>query len=253
MQIIGLALREEERRVLADVGRFRVIATRDFVDAVYGGRDSRLARDLSYLEAKGLVSTNAVNARRDGRGGRVERLEVVTLTPAGRALALRAADLPGDQKLYAGLVKPREVEHDAQIYRAYRKEAERIEARGGGNLRVRLDFELKARVQREIYIARKTDPSRSIDSIKAEVAQRLQLPFVDGGIQIPDARIDYELDQGALSGHSDIEVVTAAYHAGHLHAKVQAGFALYASTSDRATICARAENEHHMLDSILEL
>ncbi len=57
-------------------------------------------------------------------------------------------------------MKPREVEHDAQIYRAYGKEAERIEQKGGTNLRVKLDFELKSDIQKAIYTERKADPER---------------------------------------------------------------------------------------------
>ena len=57
---------------------------------------------------------------------------------------------------------------------------------------------------------------------KQRVAQELDLPYVNDGIQIPDARIEYELDlknndgldQG--SSHADIEVLTAACRPGHL-------------------------------------
>jgi hypothetical protein len=260
-QAIGLALRAEEMKVLADVGRFRVIATRDLAETVYDGRRSRMERDLAFLRDQGLIAVDAVNARRDGRGGKVEHLEVATLTKAGRDLARLAAELPSDQKLYSGLVKPREVEHDAQIYRAYRKEAEKIEHAGGRNLRVRLDFELKAQIQKAIYAARKADPKRNMNDIKHEVARQFDLPYVDHGIQIPDARIDYDvdgnqmrdLDQGSRSGHADIEVLTAAYRPGHLRNKAQAGFHVYASSADRATLTAKIENDHHLLDQILEL
>jgi len=151
------------------------------------------------------------------------------------------------------------VEHDSQIYRAYRKEAEHIKNRGGTNLRVRLDFEIKADVQKAIYAKRKADPARDITEIKEQVAKQFDLPFVDGSIQIPDARIEYdrnisqEMDQGSRTGHEDIEVLTAAYHAGHLRAKAQAGFRNYASASDRATLTARIEGDHHLMENILEL
>ncbi len=162
-------------------------------------------------------------------------------------------DCPDDQKLYAGLVKPREVEHDSQIYRAYRKEAERIEHAGGNNLRVQLDFELKAQIQKAIYAERKADPQRDMNEIKQQVARQSDLPFVNDGIQIPDARIEYDLDQGSRTGHQDIEVLTAAYRPGHLRNKAQAGFHVYASASDRATLTAKIEGDHHLLDNILEL
>lgn len=260
-QAIGVSLRDDELKLLADVGRFRVISTRDLAELVYHNRPSRLEHDLAFLRQRGLVEVNAVQARRDGRRGKSETIEVVTLTRAGRDLARQASHLPEGQKLYAGLVKPREVEHDTQIYRAYRKEAERIERAGGSNLRVQLDFELKAKIQKAIYAERKADSHRDMNDIKRQVAREFDLPFANNGIQIPDARIDYDLspkgdqdmDQGSQSGHQDIEVLTAAYHPGHLRGKAQAGFRLYASAPDRATLTAKVEDEHHLLDQILDL
>lgn len=260
-QAVGLSLREEERKVLAEVGRFRVIATRDLAETIYDNRPSRMERDLAFLREQGLVQVDAVNARRDGRGGRVETIEVVTLTKDGRDIARQPSGLPQGQRLYSGMVKPREVEHDAQIYRAYRKEAELIERKGGANLRVQLDFELKSQIQKAIYAERKENPERDMAEIKEQVAGQFDLPFVDGGIQIPDARIQYDLpcdpdrdvDQGTRSGHEDIEVLTAAYRPGHLRAKAQAGFHVYASSSDRATLTARAESDHRLMARILEL
>lgn len=252
-QVVGLSLRDEERKVLAEVGRFRVITTRDLSETVYDNRQSRMERDLAFLRDKGLVQVDAVNARRDGRGGRVEQLEVVTLTRAGRDVTRQTSGLPQEQKLYAGMVKPREVEHDTQIYRAYRKEAEQIERKGGTNLRVQLDFELKSNVQKGIHAARKAEPERDMAEIKQQVAQQFDLPYVNGGIQIPDARIEYDLDQGSRTGHEDIEVLTAAYRPGHLRAKAQAGFHAYASASDRATLTSKIEGDHHLMANILEL
>lgn len=262
-QAIGLSLREEERKVLREVGRFRVVRTSDLAETVYGNRNARMERDLSFLKEKGLVHVDAVNARRDGRGGRVERIEVVTLTKGGQSLARLTGEMPHDQKLYAGLVKPREVEHDSQIYRAYRKEAERIEQKGGTNLRVKLDFELKSDIQKTIHAARKADPRRDMAEIKQQVAHDFDLPYVNGGIQIPDARIVYDLehdrktgqdfDQGPRSGHEDIEVLTAAYSPGHLRAKAQAGFRVYASSSDRASVTAKIEDNHYLMENIMEL
>ncbi|HWR15490.1 MAG TPA: hypothetical protein VN577_11725 [Terriglobales bacterium] len=253
VSVIGPSLRPEEITALGEIGRFRVVSTRDLAASVYDGQHSRLTRDLRFLTQQGLVQVESVNARRDGRAGKVEPIEVVTLTEEGRRMARQLAGLPEDQRLYSGLVKPREVEHDAQIYRAYRKESERIENAGGTNLRVRLDFEMKAQIQKAIYAERKADPERDMNEIKQQVAQQFELPFVGGGIQIPDARIEYDLDQGSRSGHADVEVLTAAYRPGHLHNKAQAGFRLYASASDRSTLTAKIEDEHHLLDRILEL
>jgi hypothetical protein len=260
-EVIGLELRVEEKKLLAEVGRFRVVRVEDLNQTIYDGKSRKLENDLNYLRDKGLVETQRVNLRHDGKRRTIERVEVVTLTKAGRNLLIKQGDLPNDQRIYAGLVKPREVEHDSQIYRAYRKEAERIENRGGSNLRVRLDFEIKSDVQKAIYAERKANPKRDMDEIKEEVAARHELPFVDGKIQIPDARIDYDLprdpaldqDQGSRTGHEDIEVLTAAYHAGHLRSKAQAGFRNYVSASDRSSLTAKIEDDSHLMENILEL
>jgi hypothetical protein len=259
--IVGLALRDEEIKALTEIGRFRVVSTRDLAETVYSGRRTELQRDLRFLQEKGVVEVNSVNARRDGRGGKTQRIEVVTLTKPGRELVRRASELPDGQKVYYGMVKPREVEHDAQIYRAYLKEAGRIERKGGTNLRVQLDFELKSKIQKALHAEHKADPKLDITSIKQHVAERLELPFIDGKIQVPDARIDYDQpagtdrdpDQGSRTGHEDIEVLTAAYRPGHLRAKAQAGFRAYASSSDRATLTAKIEGDHHLMENILEL
>lgn len=259
--IVGLELRPEEKQLLREAGRFRVVRTADLRETLYHGKTRPLENDLKYLRDKGLIETQHVNLRRDGRRRTIERVEVVTLTKDGRGFLIKEGDLAKDQKVYSGLVKPREAEHDSQIYRAYQKEAERIERRGGTNLRVRLDFEIKADVQKAIYRERKADPSRDMAEIKQQVAERFELPFVDGKIQIPDARIDYDLladrerdpDQGSRTGHQDIEVLTAAYHAGHLRSKAQAGFRNYASTSDRSSLTARIEDDSHLMENILDL
>jgi hypothetical protein len=257
--VVGLELRPEEKQLLREAGCFRVVRTADLRESLYNGKSRPLENDLKYLRDKKLVETQHVNLRRDGRRRSIERVEVVTLTREGRSLLIKQGELPKDQKVYAGLVKPREAEHDSQIYRAYQKETERIEKDGGTNLRVRLDFEIKSDVQKDIYVARKVDPKRDMAEIEEEVAARHELPFVDGKIQIPDARIDYDLpnevdqDQGSRTGHQDIEVLTAAYHAGHLRSKAQAGFRNYASSADRSSLSAKIEDDSHLMENILDL
>jgi hypothetical protein len=260
-RIVGIALREEEIRTLTAIGKFRVVTTRDLAETIYAGHRAELQRDLHFLQEKGIVDIDSVNARRDGRGGKVERIEVVTLTKHGRDLVRQTSGLPESQKLYYGMVKPREVEHDTQIYRAYLKEAKCIEEKGGTNFRVQLDFELKSKVQKAMHVERKANPDRDIAEIKRQAAERFDLPWVKGRIQIPDARIEYDhslgvdqdIDQGSRTAHQDIEVLTAAYRSGHLRSKAQAGFHVYASSSDRATLTTRIEDDHHLMKNILEL
>jgi len=253
VNIRGLRLRPEEQTLLAETGRFRVLAVKDIARTIYGGDKQALETDLRYLEERNLVRVDTVPARNDGRWLRPQRIEVVTLTKYGERLAHETGEFPLDQKLYHGLVKPREVEHDTQIYRAYLKEAGRIEHAGGKNLRVELDFELKHKVQKALYAARKAEPERDLPEIKQEVAERFELPHNHNKIEIPDARIHYELDPGSQTAFADIEVVTAAYRPKHLQSKAQAGFRMYASSSDKASLSAKIEDEQHTLDWVLDL
>jgi hypothetical protein len=252
MEVRGVRLRAEERQLLIEAGRFRVLAVKDVTKTIYNGDERAMKSDLEYLREKGLVAVDSVAPRNDGHWLARPRIEVVTLTYAGERMTHEVGDLHSEQRLYHGLVKPREAEHDTQIYRAYLKEAEKIEKAGGKNLRVELDFELKSKVQKAIHAAQKSDPDREMTDIKREVAQQFDLPYVRNKIEIPDARIHYELDQGSRAGSSDIEVVTAAYRPGHMRAKEQAGFKLYASSSDRSRL-GKIEDEQHLLDWVMEL
>ncbi|MGA8940325.1 MAG: hypothetical protein WB439_14275 [Acidobacteriaceae bacterium] len=258
-QTIGMQLRPEERQTMLELGRFRVVRTADLAETVYDGKHRKLDEDLNYLRSKGMVTTRHINLRRDGKRRSIERIEVATLTKDGRAWLRKSGDIPNGQTIYAGFVKPREIEHDSLIYRAYRKEAKKIAENGGTNLRIKLDFEIKADVQKAIYKERKADPKRKMAEIKEHAAKQYELPFVDGRIQIPDARIEYDRplnndqDQGSRTGHEDVEVLTAAYHAGHLRSKAQAGFSNYASASDRASITAKIEDDHDMMRDVLDL
>jgi hypothetical protein len=259
--LVGLRLDEQEKQLLLEAGRFRVLAVKDIAKSIFAG-DERAARSsLRYLKEQGLISLDTVNARRDGRSRPVDRIDVVTLTRSGEKLARHTNRVAPGQRLYHGLVKPREVEHDAQIYRACLKEAARIERAGGTNPRVQLDFELKSQIQKAIYAEQKANPGREMAAIKRQVARRFDLPYVNDGIQIPDARIEYDItpngdpdiDQGPRTGHADIEVLTAAYSRGHLRSKAQAGFQVYAPASDRASLSAKIEDDHHLMDRVLDL
>jgi hypothetical protein len=252
VEIRGIRLRQEEQTLLGEVGRFRVLNLKDVARTIYGGNERAMRSDLEYLREHKLISVDSVAPRNDGHWLTEKRIEVVTLNREGVRLAQETNNFSPEQMLYHGLVKPREVEHDSQIYGAYRKETERIKESGGGNFRVELDFELKSKVQKAIHAAQKVDPGRDMDEIKREVAEQYELPFVRNKIEIPDARIHYDTDQGARAAFSDIEVVTAAYRPGHIAAKAQAGFHMYASSSDHSRL-SKIEDEHHMLDWVMDL
>jgi hypothetical protein len=248
---IGMRLRPEENTLLLEVGRFRVIVSADLCRTLYAGNDGRMKRDLAFLRQNRLIDVHLFTARRDGRSESARRFEAVTLTRSGRKLVEQSRVLLKGQRVYSDLVKPREVEHDSQIYRAYLKELASIEREGGRNPRVKLDFEFKASVQRAMYLARKSEPDRELSDIKADVAEQFDLSVINDRIVVPDARIEYELPGGGTS-HIDLEVATSAYRHGHIQAKASAGFKLYVAHGDIGRLGAAVQDDHDIMSDILD-
>jgi DNA-binding MarR family transcriptional regulator len=215
------AIRDTESRTLAVVGTFRVVFTRDLEQGVYDGHARRLARDLEALTAAGLLERRPFTRSRSGRP-----LDVVTLTPEGRALleASRARTACGvgepRQAVYAGVVRSPELLHDATLYRLYLEEAARLERDGATVRRVVLDHELKGALQRA---AQATSPHTADErtAALARAATELHLPVVDGHVQIPDLRLEIE-DAAGTRTRVDLELATEAYRAGQLRAKAAA-------------------------------
>jgi hypothetical protein len=121
-------------------------------------------------------------------------------------------------------VKPRELAHDVQLYRAYRAEAARIEDAGGRVQRVVLDYELKRDYQ-QFLNRQDRAPDAAFDTDVQHFAQAQDLPVVDGHLELPDLRLEYETADGRLETR-DIEVVTEHYSRSQLSGKARAGFVL---------------------------
>ncbi|MBN9662284.1 MAG: hypothetical protein J0H49_29065 [Acidobacteria bacterium] len=230
-----------ERATLWDVGRFRVVSTDDLERARYAGHPSLMQQDLKHLAAEGYLVRSRVPV--DGHG---RTMEVLALTRAGRGLLKRNA---GDQALYNGFVKPREIVHDAALYRMFQKEAARIERDGGKVQRVVLDYELKKRAYRPLAQARNLPPLEYAER-QQEIAQENGLPVVDGHIVLPDLRVEYETRDGD-ERHVDLELATRNYRAAHIQAKSAAGFRVYADTSSHAL--AAALDNHDVIAELLRM
>jgi hypothetical protein len=216
-------LRGSEARTLTTVGAFRVVPANDLRDKFDHSLDPRNG-ELWHLRESGLVNT--VRLDRD--------TTVMTLTKEGRDLLEsrrhdRAA--PGRQAFHAGIQRPRELKHDAQVYRAYLHEAERLRGEGANIHRVILDNDLKAEYQGFLQ-ERNRDredsdgrPDRKVEEIQ-EWAVEHGLPCDDEGhVQFPDARIEYDIE--GRDHTLDVEVMTPHYRGAHARAKSSAGFACY--------------------------
>ena len=211
-------LRESEAKALATVGVFRVVRADD-LQAAPSSRDAWRG-DLRALAEQGLVQMRTVEVNR-------EATAVVVLTPSGKQLleANRIASDRLEQTFHAGLVKPREIAHDSQLYRLYQAEAARIQDEGGRVERIVLDYELKRDYQTFLNRSDRPDGSSLQDEMRA-FAEAGGLPVVDDHLELPDLRIEYETSDGRLE-YRDVELVTEHYSRGQLAGKTAAGFALY--------------------------
>ena len=215
------SLRDSEIHALSEVGKFRVVATRDLAEFAYNGDRSRVENDVESLVRQGLMRQNTIADPEHNP------TQVVTLTKEGHKLLSRGKILPSSQATYHGLKKPKEAFHDADLYRLYHKVGDEIENRGGRVLRVQLDYEMK----QELYVrlARASqDKSRNLETLRKEIAERYHLKVVSGRIPIPDLRIEYVNENENEIQRRDLELATEHYRPRGLAQKARAGFQIYA-------------------------
>ena len=216
----------DDVRVMATVGAFRVVPAADLREP-NPRTPTRPARDLERLRDLGLVRTAPHVVGRT-------RTNLVTLTSEGRAVLEqgRRPDAAGNrQPFYVGVAKPRELAHDSRVYSAYMKAADRLGERGDRVRRVVLEEELKREYQRFLHAENRArrecgGPPEDREQAVARWAHEHQLPYEDGHVQLPDARIEYE-DRDGRRGVEDIEVVTPHYRGAHAAAKARSGFTRY--------------------------
>jgi hypothetical protein len=236
------ALRDSEISTLTELGKFRVIATEDLSRFAYGGNQARLEQDLDSLRKQGLISEREIDSRNQ------PQFHVLSLTMDGKRFLQHQNRVPTSQALYPGFVKPKELAHDADLYRLYQKVASEIERSGGTVRRVVLDYELKAEFYRELN---KVDPTKNLDYERIYIANRHGLKVVDGKIPIPDLRIEYETETRDIE-HIDLELATREYRSQGMATKARAGFHLFARHQDLPRL-RRVLNEQELTARIFAL
>lgn len=152
------------------------------------------------LERQGLVEQRGTSVLKK------QSRQVLTLTKQGERLILRHGFLPGDQAIYSGLVKPKEADHDADLYRMYHKAADEIERKGGRVLQVKLDYELKEKLYQRLGRAQERGRGET-QKLKESFACDLQLPVVRGKVSFPDLRIEYATQEMEIA-RMDLELAT---------------------------------------------
>lgn len=224
-------LRGSEVQTLAAAGTFRAVPASDLRDHY---RDiATQDRDLSHLRGSGLIKTTPYVVGRS-------RTTLITLTDRGRHVLEQARRDRGDdsrQVFYAGVAKPRELAHDVRLFRAYERAAERLAERGARVWRVVLEEELKREYQHFLQASNRgrRDASGRPDKTPEEVerwAREHHLPFVDGHVEFPDIRIEYDERDGRRDVE-DVEVTTPHYRGAHAAAKGRAGFTCYRTVGAR--------------------
>ena len=212
----GYKLRSSEIEAMSDIGRFRTVDIQDLSRFAYRGDEARMQQDLESLRKQGLVEEKTLlRAHKQPR-------KVVTLTEHGHRIVRKKSGLPKDQRIYHGFVKTREINHDADLYKVYQQAGEEIRAKGGRAVKVRLDFELKAIVQRE--------KQASKDLSKAEQGDRLQTLAKEHGltisstrIHVPDIQMEYETREHELE-RANLELVSENYRSEGIRKQGRIGF-----------------------------
>jgi hypothetical protein len=234
-------LNGDESRLLPTVGAFRVVQVGDLRHAMErDGDDRKVETGRRHLGKDGLVETIRLDERQH---------DIVVITDAGRDLLeanRRDVDRGPRQEFHAGLrrasdgrvgarataEKPRELSHDAQIYRAFLRAETRIRENGGRVRRVVLDHELKRDYQRFLQEGNRGQaesdgrPDRTPREI-AEWAREHGLPMADDRVRFSDVRVEYE-DRHGLERHEDLEVVTPHYRGAHAASARSSGFTCFA-------------------------
>ena len=133
------------------------------------------------------------------------------------------------QEIRFARTRPPGAAHDTTLYRACRKERQRLEAQGATVRRIRLSTEFKSAIARGSEAVRRKDGKRAADAERHRIARELGLPIEpQGRVLYPDAQIEYT-DADGRTGRVNIEAVSGNYRKGPVRAKAAAGFALHAN------------------------
>ena len=221
---------------LTDIGVHGAVSYRDLAQARFGGHPHTTRRAVNAWIRDGIVEEHTAT------GPRGNSFKLLTLTREGAAEVRKLAAKRGidpRQSIRPARIRAEEAAHDTAVYRACRKERQRLEARGATVRRVRLDSELKSAVARASEAARRKNGKRAADAERHRIARELGLPVDDDGrILHPDAQIEYE-DAHGRTGRVNIEAVSGTYREPAVRAKAAAGFALHATGPAAAGLLRR--------------
>jgi hypothetical protein len=236
------SLRESKIQTLIEVGKFRVVPADDLTRLGYKSDRSWMENDIQNLRRQGLIEQRHI----EGHRSYSER--VLALIKEGHKLLARENLIRKGQTNYHGLVKPKEVRHDADLCRPYHQVANEIRGSGGKVRRVGLDYELKQELYRKLS---RIDPQKDPAYEPMKIANELDLTVANDKIPVPDFRIEYE-DKCREICCLDLEIDTQHYRPQGLAEKAKAGFHLFARQQDRPKL-RRVLDQRELTAGILSL
>jgi hypothetical protein len=218
------SLRSSAMESMIDIGRFRTVDASDLAGFLYRGDVARMKQDHRRLREQGLIEQKTLfRANKSAR-------RLVTLTELGQRIVTKAAGLGDGQRLYHGFVRPKELDHDADLYKVYQEAARRIQEQGGRPLRIRLDFELKESINRARE-ATKGFPDEERRILLAAAVRENGLTIEGTTIQLPDIQVEYETREGNIE-RENLELLSQHYGKEGIRGKAGAGFRMYARAAE---------------------
>jgi hypothetical protein len=234
-------LRDSELQAITDIGTFRTLTINDLTQYRYAGDSSKANAEVRNLVQQGFIRVRKLHP---------SKATYVALTRAGQSALSRRRPAASCQVYYSQFVKPRELRHDAAIYRLYQEVAARIAREGGRVNRIVLDFELKKSINPRLAKL-KSLPDSQQEQLRQKIAADHGLTVVDGKIPLPDLRVEYETAEREQT-KVDVELATSDYHRQSLAAKAGAGFSIYALREDMGPL-RRAIGDPELTKDILSL
>jgi hypothetical protein len=238
------SLRSSEMQAMIDIGRFRIVDVRDLTRFVYGGDESHTRKDLGNLRRQGLIEEKTLfRAHKSAR-------KMVTLTEQGHRIVWQASGLPEGQRIYHGFVKPKDLDHDADLYKVYQKAVTEIQEKGAKPLRVRLDFELMESINRVIQASGGLSHEERAIRLRA-IAEENGLTLTGATIHLPDIQVEYETRDGNVE-RENLELISKNYGVDGIRSKAAAGFKMYARSGETNRV-RRALRDTGLVQEVLSL
>lgn len=191
-------LNHDQRKLYTDLAKFRVMRPKDIIDYRYGGNEDRYHRDLTPMTKFGLLDIHKMRL--------IHRSDTV--------------------------YQFKDADHDAGVYGLYERTKREIEKAHCSVAGVRTEADLKREFMKRVGC----NENRQNPAIRKRVAKEMNLPFMNGSVMFPDARLDVDIPDGRKwkREHVDIEYTTGSgsYRGDAVASKQAAGFQIGGPNSD---------------------